>query len=144
MKVMLILVGVLLAGCAAAPTSTAGSGHRVQPVCGAFQPSSDTVTLDGFVVSWVLRCPFRVNAGARVSERADGRATELVRQLTMPSGPRPEACAAIEVLRAPFALVDAAGNAIEPVLPTDGCQPRKAIFDALAALPFRAVESENR
>jgi hypothetical protein len=113
-------------------------------VCGAFQPSAETVPLDGFVVSWVLRCPFRVNGGARVSEGADGPATELVRQLKMPSGPPPDACAAIDVLREQFALVDAAGNAIQPDLPTDGCEPRKAIFDALAALPFRVMESENR
>jgi hypothetical protein len=146
-KVMLALTALLLAGCAASPpAATAGAGHRVQPNCAAPTESPETVTLAGFTVSWVLLCPFRINKGPRLTERADGPATDLVRQLETPNDPPPEngACTD-ELISMPFfALVDAAGDAIAPMVPTGPCgQPKKAVRDALAALPFRVVKSEN-
>lgn len=141
---MLILLAVLLAGCTAAPTSTAGAGHRVQPDCLAPHASSETVPLAGFTVSWVLLCPFRRAGGPQLTLRADTSAAELVRQLMTPDGPPPKICTD-ELVTVPFfALVDAAGHAIRPVVPDDGCHPSKAVRDALDALPFRTVKTENR
>jgi hypothetical protein len=143
MKVMLIVFALLAAGCAAS-TSTAGSGHRAQPVCGALQASPDTVSLEGFTVSWVLRCPLRIYGGPVVTERADGPATEAMRLLRMPSDPKRDVCTAIGLNLPDYVLVDAAGNGIQPVLPDDGCLPKKSVRDALDALPWRVIRTENR
>ncbi|MFC0543121.1 hypothetical protein [Kutzneria chonburiensis] len=143
MKVMLIVFALLLAG-GAASSSTAGSGHRAQPVCGALNPSPDTVSLDGFTVSWVLRCPVQLRAEPVQTQRADGPATEVMRVLKMPSDPKPDACSSWGQNLPDYVLVDAAGNGIQPVLPTDGCHVKKSVVDALDALPYRTVKTGNR
>lgn len=143
MKVMLIVFALLVAGCAA--TTTAGSGHRARPVCGALAPAQETVPLDGFTVSWVLRCPVRLYRGPQLTQRADGPATEAMRLLKTPDDPKRDACTAIGFTVPDYVLVDAAGNGIQPVLPTDGClRPKQSVLDALDALPFRTIKTENR
>ena len=143
MKVMLILVVLLLAGCAAGPWTTAGAGHRAQPVCGALNPSPETVTLDDFTVSWVLRCPVHFPGRPLVTDRADGPATEAMRLLKLASDPVYRACATTGWNLPDYVLVDAAGNGIQPDLPTNGCEPKKSVVDALDALPFHTVKTES-
>jgi hypothetical protein len=144
MKVMLIVFALLLAGCAAS-SSTAGSGHRARPVCGALAPSSEAVPLEGFTVSWVLRCPVPVYRGPQLTQRAEGPATEVLRQLKMPDDPVRDSCTAIGLTVPDYVLVDAAGNGIQPTLPTDGCHlPKRSVLDALDALPYRTIKTENR
>ncbi len=149
MRGILVLVAVLLAGCAAAttpPELTAGSGHPVTATCPSRRISPNTVTLVDFKVAWVLRCPFRINDSPQITERADGPADELVRQLRMPSEPTPTdaVCAAQAIQLEFFALVDADGKAVEPDVPTYACgQPHKGVLDALAALRFRQVSGNG-
>lgn len=76
-----------------------------------------------------------------VEERATGNLDRLVAELRHPSDPRSDKpCPAMLRIVPYFALVDAAGKAIAPSVPTDGCaQPRQSALDALEALPFRTV-----
>jgi hypothetical protein len=67
-----------------------------------------------------------------------------MRLLKEPSAPPADACTAIGINLPDYVLVDAAGNAIKPVLPTDGCRPKQSVLDAFAALPFRTIEAEYR
>ena len=131
MKVLLLLVAVLLVACS--PAASASAGYRVRPVCGALHPSPETVPLDGFTVSWLLRCPIPRFNGPRLTQRAEGPATEVLTLLKEPNDPPPEACADYGLVLPDYVLVDAAGNAIQPVLPTDGCRPKKSVRDALDA-----------
>lgn len=132
----------------------------VEPVCPKVQnPGLDA---DGmpvvrselpadFVTTWVLRCRAerRTKSGEAlvVVERADTPATELAEQLRRPSDPLAElraneACSMELVVPPYFLLVDAAGNAILPAIPTDGCgKPRRDATRALDTMTFRIVST---
>ena len=81
-----------------------------------------------------------------VAERADTSASDLVDQLRRPSdsSSTPTPCRAMLVIPPYFALVDPAGKALLPAIPTDECaNPREEARTALEALPFRVL-SETR
>ena len=110
-------------------------------------PTGEGVPAD-FVTSWVLRCrtdardlPGQGTWMVRIAERADTSAPELVDQLRRPSEPRSNGACTLELVVPPyFALVDSAGAAIRPAIPTDGCgKPRAEALKALEALPFRTL-----
>jgi hypothetical protein len=78
-----------------------------------------------------------------LTQRADTPAEDLLAQLRQPSDPLAGGiCADNLVLRPYFALVDTAGNAVRPTIPTDSCgQPKQVVITALDALPFHTVST---
>jgi len=159
------LLIALVAGCGAAPARDAGGGSAetpappvwVEPRCPDQLPDgSGASTITGgipadFVTSWVLRCrtdirevPGEGRWLVLVTERADTPAADLLDLLRQPSDPPSGACPAMLVVPPYFALVDPAGEALLPTIPTDRCRfPREEARDAVEALPFRVL-SEKR
>jgi hypothetical protein len=148
-----VLLAAALAGCGAGATTgvAAAPVHHVPAACptAAENSTQDTVPPTGFRVSWVLRCVEQVQTLAGrgkwtvlLTQRADTPAEDLLAQLRQPADPPAGICSAILVLRPYFALVDTAGNAVRPTIPTDGCgQPKQAVITALEALPFHTVST---
>jgi hypothetical protein len=108
--------------------------------------------LAGFQVTWVLRCTTRVETidGARwlvrVTDRADTPTRALLAALDQPSDPPVTSvpCTAILTAGVYFALVDANGDAIQPMVPTNQCgAPRSSIIEALDTLPFRTIATAS-
>ena len=81
------------------------------------------------------------------ADRADSGLAPMVAALRLPPEPTPTgtvACAAVGILVPPFALVDASGTVVNPVLPKSFCgQPLKQVLDAMNALPWR-TETEQK
>lgn len=124
----------------------------VEPSCPDPVPNGDATATGGipgdFETSWVLRCHSDVRdvpGDGRwlmdIAERADTSAPELLDQLRRESDPQSGGpCHAILVVPPYFALVDPAGRALLPMIPTDQCgSPRQQALDALAALPFQVL-----
>ena len=153
-----LALAMVAAGCGKVPSS--GEPVWVEPVCpkdGALgpgpvapgqEPTPRSVVPDGFVTAWVLRCrteirdlPSKGRWSVIVTERADTDAAELVEQLRTPSDPRSTDACTLEMVVPPhFLLVDAAGNAFLPTMPTDGCgKPRAEARNLLNELAFRTL-----
>jgi hypothetical protein len=103
---------------------------------------------DDFVPTGVLRCrresremAGQVTLDMQVLERADTGAAELVERLRRPSDPPSDGVCDASMVHPPyFLLVDAAGRALVPAVPTDGCgKPRQEIADLLESLPYHRV-----
>lgn len=82
------------------------------------------------------------------AQRADSGLAGLLTALALPSQKPPTgteiACAAVGMLLPPFALVDAHGAIVDPVLPHDFCgTPLKQVLDAMDAVPWR-IETEQK
>lgn len=111
-------------------------------------PADRTPVPDGFATVWVLRCntelrdvPGQGKWLVQVAQRADTTATELVAELRKPSDARTAQACTLEMAVPPyFVLVDAAGKAVVPTVPTDPCgKPRRAARTLVEALPFRTL-----
>jgi len=81
------------------------------------------------------------------ADRADSGLAAVLAALRLPSQPTPAtqvACAAVGILLPPFALVDANGAVVDPVLPQTFCgTPLTQVLDAMDALPWR-TETEQK
>lgn len=81
------------------------------------------------------------------ADRADSGLAAVLAALKLPPEPTPTgqyACAAVGILVPPFALVDASGTVVNPILPQTYCgQPLKQVLDAMNALPWR-TETEQK
>jgi hypothetical protein len=81
------------------------------------------------------------------ADRADSGLAAMIAALRLPPEPTPTAqyaCAAVGILVPPFALVDAKGVVVDPVLPRSFCgAPLKQVLDAMNALPWR-TETEQK
>ncbi|TCO47358.1 hypothetical protein [Actinocrispum wychmicini] len=149
-KAWVTAVVLVVAGCGhATPTTGAGAAVEVTPTC---PTDTENVTRgavpDGFVTAWVLRCrsevrdvPDKGKWAVRIEERADTAAPDLIAQLRRPSDPAWNGACSMELVVPPyFVLVDAAGKAIVPDIPRDGCRkPRREAIAAVNALPFHVV-----
>jgi hypothetical protein len=159
----------LLAGCASATTSPAapggsksetprsGSPQVVPATCPTAlsqsgrpaEPEGGPVLSD-VTISWVLRCridvqsiPGKGNWQVRLTERADGPATQLRAALNRPSEPLTNGpCPAIAMIVPYFVLVDSTGRGYLPALPYDSCRlPQSKFMQELNALPFHVVST---
>jgi hypothetical protein len=135
----------------------------VEPVCSEHGPSipgdpnspppATSPMPTDFVTAAVVRCrieerdvPGQGKWLFLVNERADSPAAELVAQLRRPSdAPTADACDAMLVVPPEFFLVDAAGKAITPAIPTDTCgKPRREALAELEKLPYKPVSAKQR
>ena len=81
------------------------------------------------------------------ADRADSGLAAMLAALRLPPQPTPTgqyACPAVGILVPPFALVDASGAVVAPILPQSFCgQPLEQVLDAMNALPWR-TETEQK
>jgi hypothetical protein len=99
----------------------------------------------------VVRCetvqrsyPGLGNWSVQLAEVADSGLGSLLADLRAPSDPMPSGimCPDFRILVPWFELVDSAGAAINPALPTDQCgAPKTAVITALQALHFRVTDA---
>jgi hypothetical protein len=160
-----MLAVMVLAGCDRAEDKTARLDHVVGASCPKGpQPnlSLPRQTLpDDFVPVQVIRChwdsrylPGKGRWAVVIEEHADGPANELMTELRRPSERSMfgQNCLLIEILADYFVVVDSAGRAVLPDLPTTVCgNPFRSALDAIRRLPYqvdeqipiRRVESEK-
>jgi predicted small lipoprotein YifL len=158
-----LLFVLTLAGCgkAAPPGSDGKAPVLVDPVCpdkpaalpgdpNAPRVETSVVPAD-FVTVAVVRCrsevrdqPGQGKWSVQITERADSPATELVAELRKPSDARTAELCTLELVIPPlFFLLDPAGKAIAPAIPTDSCgKPRRDARAELDKLPFRTVSEK--
>ena len=103
----------------------------------------------------VVRCKDEVEPVAgdgtwdtALAQRATGDISALMTALRTPSSKPPTAsdfaCTAVGIAVPNFALVDAAGHIVRPILPHDECdQPLAKVLDAVNALPWK-TETEQK
>jgi hypothetical protein len=147
-----VLAAALLAtACGADEPPRQAAPVRVAATC---PPAGEQVGGGGvpadFRATAVIRCTSQVRQLpgrrgdwlVRVEERAAAGLERLLAELRRPSDPRdPGRSCTLEQLIVPyFMLIDAAGQAMVPAVPTDDCgKPRPEIVEALNALRYRTV-----
>jgi hypothetical protein len=103
---------------------------------------------EDFATAAVVRCrqdvqefPGEGTWTVMITERADTPASDLIAELRQPSDtPSGDPCPAIAVFAPYFLLVDGAGRALLPAVPTDACGlPRQEVQKALDALSYTEV-----
>ncbi|HEU5354545.1 MAG TPA: hypothetical protein VFU65_08780 [Actinocrinis sp.] len=80
------------------------------------------------------------------AQRADSKLTDLLAALRLPSQTRSsdQVCTAMAMVMQPFALVDASGKVVSPVLPVSVCGiPLPQVIGAINALPWH-TETDQR
>lgn len=103
---------------------------------------------DDFVPTGVLRCRTETReiegqgkVTMLITERADTDTGELLAELRWPSDLRSEGICDASYVEAPYViLVDPAGKALVPAVPTDSCgKPRPEVRNLVATLSYRIV-----
>lgn len=103
-----------------------------------------------FQVSWVLKCTVQVQElsgrglwQVTITQRADGPAVSLVKQLQQRSSPpSSQSCPAQRTSIGYFALVDTGDDFVVPTVPTDACgQPLPSVISAFNSLSFHTVST---
>ncbi|SRR6266545_2366088 len=159
---ILLVLTLTACGRAAPPGSNGKAPVYVDPACPdrptqlPGDPNAPAVQKsavpEDFRTAAVVRCrtemrdePGQGQWSVQVTERAETSAAELVAELRKPSDGRTAEACTLELRIPPlFFLVDSAGKAIAPVIPTDTCgKPRREPIAELDKLPFKTV-SEQR
>jgi hypothetical protein len=134
------------------PTTTAGPPTVPgEPACAGWPANvaHDKTLPASFAPVAVIRCvagyqtiPGRGQWQTATLERADANLAPVIAALRAPTAQRTPGtiCPAIAMLPPQVVLVDRAGTAIWPALPTTGCGlVQSQVLDALAALPWQKV-----